>query len=140
MAKSCVRCQTVKNSPAVAPLHPWLWPSCPWQRVHVDFAGPFKGKMFLILMDGHSKWPEVIEMSTTSSEKTIEAQYDSSLQDMGYWNSWYLITGPNLYTSQEFARFTKANGIKHIWTTPYPPFLSDKHDTHMDIYTNTLQC
>ena len=34
----------------------------------MDFAGPSKGKMFLILVDGHSKWPEVIEMSTTTSE------------------------------------------------------------------------
>ena len=69
LEEACVRCQVVKSKPAVAPLHPWLWPSCPWQRIHVDFAGPFKGKMFLILVDGHSKWHEVIEMSTTTSEK-----------------------------------------------------------------------
>ena len=71
VAKSCVRCQSVKSKPAIAPLHPWLWSSRPWQRIHMDFAGPFKGKMFLILIDRHSKWPEVIEMSTTTSEKTI---------------------------------------------------------------------
>ena len=27
--------QSVQNSPAVAPLHPWLWPTRPWQRIHL---------------------------------------------------------------------------------------------------------
>ena len=29
MVKSCIPCQETKNAPAVAPLHPWLWPMCP---------------------------------------------------------------------------------------------------------------
>ena len=31
----------------------------PRSHVHVDFAGPFYGKMCLILIDAHSKWIEV---------------------------------------------------------------------------------
>lgn len=34
---NCVDCQAVKNSPAAAPLHPWLWPAKPWQRVHLTW-------------------------------------------------------------------------------------------------------
>ncbi len=41
-------CQAVKRAPPVAPLHPWVWPSRPWQRVN---AGPFQGSMFLIAVD-----------------------------------------------------------------------------------------
>jgi hypothetical protein len=26
-------------------LHPWAWPSSPWDRIHIDFAGPFLNKM-----------------------------------------------------------------------------------------------
>ena len=44
-AHGCVACQAVKNSPPVAPLHPWVWPEHPWQRIHVDFAGPFMNKL-----------------------------------------------------------------------------------------------
>jgi len=44
----------------------------PWQRVHIDFAGPFMGKMFLIVVDSHSKWIEVEMMSNITSEATIE--------------------------------------------------------------------
>ena len=71
-AKACVPCQSVKRAPATAPLHPWAWPEKPWQRVHLDFAGPFQGSMFLIAVDAHSKWPEVYSMSSTSALKTIE--------------------------------------------------------------------
>ena len=56
---SSVSCQKVRNLPSVAPLHPWSWPTKPWQRIHVDFAGPFFHRMFLVVIDSHSKWPEV---------------------------------------------------------------------------------
>ena len=38
LVKSCKSCQAVKSAPAAIPLHPWTWPSKPWQRIHVDFA------------------------------------------------------------------------------------------------------
>lgn len=41
-AKSCPRCQSVQRKPGLAPLHPWMWPSSPWERIHVDFVGPFE--------------------------------------------------------------------------------------------------
>ena len=68
LAKSCTACQLVKSA---APLHPWLWPDQPWQRIHIDYAGSFRGKMFLLLVDAHSKWPEIFEMASSTSESTI---------------------------------------------------------------------
>jgi hypothetical protein len=68
---SCMSCQSHKNAPSPAPLHPWTWPTKPWKRIHIDFAGPFLGKSFLVVVDAHSKWPEVFEMSSTSAAKTI---------------------------------------------------------------------
>ena len=52
--RTCANCQEVQSSPPVAPLNPWKWPSRPWARLHLDFAGPFENKMFLILIDAHS--------------------------------------------------------------------------------------
>ena len=72
LAKSYVACQAVKNAPPVAPLHPWIWPARPWQRIHVDFAGPFYHQSFLIIVDAHSKWPEVIPMKSTTATATIQ--------------------------------------------------------------------
>ena len=40
-AKSCSGCQLTQREPSTVPVHPWEWPSLPWQRIHIDFAGPF---------------------------------------------------------------------------------------------------
>ena len=70
LARSCVPCQQNKHAPA--PLHPRAWPTKPWQRLHIDFAGPFMGTSFLVIVDAHSKWPEVFEMSITTTTNTIK--------------------------------------------------------------------
>ena len=46
LVKSCSACQSVRQAPPEAPLHPWSWPSRPWKQVHIDFVGPFQGKMY----------------------------------------------------------------------------------------------
>ena len=47
----CAPYQFVRNKPLQAPVQPWQWPKQPWQRIHVDFAGPFMNKMFLLVVD-----------------------------------------------------------------------------------------
>ena len=47
MVKKCDTCQLHNKSPRAAPVHPWKWPEKPWNRIHIDYAGPFIGKMFL---------------------------------------------------------------------------------------------
>ena len=49
-----------------------LTPLKPWKWIHADFAGLFKGKMFFLVMDTHSKWPEIVEMSSTTATKTVK--------------------------------------------------------------------
>ena len=70
---SCESCQAIKSALPKAPLlHPWILPTRPRQRVHVDFDGPFQVHMFLLMMDAHSKWLEIIELTSMTSSKTIE--------------------------------------------------------------------
>ena len=119
MAKSCQSCQSVKGSPRVVPLQPWTWPSRPWQRVHLDFAGPFQGAVFLVAVDTYSKWPEVKVLLTTTVSKTLNVLRE-----------WFAVhgvpehivtdNGPQ-FVADEFNNFTKCNGIKHIRSAPYHP-------------------
>ena len=119
MAKSCQECQSVKQAPPQAPMHPWILPLKPWQRVHIDFAGPFLGKMFFIAVDGHSKWPEVVEMAQVTTSKTVDI--------LIYLFSCYGLpeqivsdNGPQ-FISSEFDKFMKGNGIEHVRCSPYQP-------------------
>ena len=69
--RNCNSCQQVKKPPAPAPLTPWLWPSNPWHRIHVDYAQDKMGHYF-ILVDAHSRWPEIYFMrENTSATATI---------------------------------------------------------------------
>ena len=72
VVKQCTDCQQSCPSPPAAPLHPWEWPAHPWSHLHLDFAGPFLGHMFLVLVDKHSKWMEVKLMNSISATKTVE--------------------------------------------------------------------
>ena len=53
--KQCSDCRATRKDPPPVPFHPWTWPEKPWSRIHIDYAGPMKGKMFLLMMDAHSK-------------------------------------------------------------------------------------
>ena len=112
IAKACGSCQSHRNAPPPAPLHPWTWPTKPWQRIHIDFAGPFLSKSYLVVVDAHSKWPEIFDMSTTSATQTIATlcQLFSVVSE----------NSPQ-FISEEFADFMKKNGIKHIQCAPYHP-------------------
>ena len=105
--------------PAAAPSHPWVWPDAPLETCACWFAGPFLVKMFFILVDTHSKWPEVVMMSSTTSLRTIEA-LRSIFSQFGLQEQ--LVSDNGLqFTSEEFSHFMKANGVKHILSAPYHP-------------------
>ena len=119
VARSCSECAAVKQAPVKAPLHPWTWPSRPWQRLHIDFAGPFLNKNFLIAVDVHSKWAEVVEMQQATTTKTITALcYMFAMH--GIPEQLVSDNGPQ-FISVEFVEFVKSNGIQHTRSSPYHP-------------------
>ena len=48
VTKKCVQCQQHHREERNALLHPLEFPTKPWQRIHLDFAGPFLEKKWLI--------------------------------------------------------------------------------------------
>lgn len=119
LVKSCTQCQSVKKAPPVAPLHPWLWPTRVFQRVHIDYAGPFQGNMFFVAVDAYSKWPEVFVMQSTTVTNTIQALRHMFAR-YGLPEQIVSDNGPQ-FTSEEFAVFLKMNGVKHTRSSPYHP-------------------
>ena len=117
--KSCEPCQQSQKSPPVIPLHPWSWPSKPWTRVHIDYAGLFMGKMFLLIIDAHSKWLEVHPTTVTTSTATI-VLLRKSFATFGLPEVVVSDNGSK-FTSDEFETFLKKNGVKHVKMPPYHP-------------------
>ena len=115
VAKSCMECQAVKKSPAAASLHPWSWPSRVYQRIHVDFMGPFQGAMFLVIVDAYSKWPDVIVMQNTSASKTIDC-LQSLFCSFGYPEQLVSDNSP-WFISEEFEMFLVSSICIMLLTT-----------------------
>ncbi|XP_011705972.1 PREDICTED: uncharacterized protein K02A2.6-like [Wasmannia auropunctata] len=66
--KDCEACRAIAINPNKSPLIKFQEAEFSFDRIHINFAGPFKGKTYLILIDAFTKWPEVFEMSNTNSE------------------------------------------------------------------------
>ena len=77
------------------------------------------GRMFLILVDAHSKWMEVKPVSSATSAVTIE-QLRSIFATHGLPEMLVSDNG-SVFTSEEFKDFTKNNGIRHVTSAPYHP-------------------
>ena len=116
---NCQSCQENRKLPAEAPWHPWEYPSRPWSRLHLDFAGPFMNKMFLIIVDAYSKWIDVSVMNSTTSESTI-AKLEQVFATHGLCDMIVTDNG-SAFTSAEFAAFVHKYGIKHRTTAPWHP-------------------
>ena len=116
---SYTECQAMKMSPSAAPLHPWQWPSNAFQRLHIDFTGPFQGSMFLVGIDAYSKGPQVALTQSTTVSKTMEV--------VGRVFSIYSLPEHIVQTMdrnsrvKKFAVFMKSNIIRHTHTAPYHP-------------------
>ena len=115
----CHHCQEQQSAPPVALLQPWKWPSRPWARLHMDFAGPVNGKMILIVIDTHSRWIEAYPTKTATSSAVIEL---SRVLFSQFGIPEVLVTdnGP-CFVSEEFEIFLVKNGIKHITSALYHP-------------------
>ena len=90
-----------------------------WPEQVTDELKPYKARQNEIGMecDAHSKWLEVIMMSSTTAQRTTEALW-SIFSHYGLPEQLVSDNGPH-FTSQEFAEFMNRNGIKHILCSPY---------------------
>ena len=135
--QNCQPCQQHQKSPAPAPLHPWEWPDRPWVRLHIDHAGPFLGKYFLVVVDAHSKWIEIVVVPSTATHHTIH----NLRRIFATHGLLEVLVSDNAtsFTSSEFQEFTKRNGIHHIRSAPYHPATNGLAERTVQTFKNAMK-
>ena len=98
-----------------------------WVRLHLDYAGPYYNKMFLIIVDSLSKWIDMIPSSSATSEETIE-KLRTVFANFGL--SEQIVTdNGSVFTT---------NGIQQIRTAPYHPASNDQAERTVQTFKTTL--
>lgn len=118
VCNACRTCAEVADLPPKTTVVPWSWPNSPFDRIHIDFFF-FNELTFLIVVDAHSKWFEVIPMTATTAGNTV-AKLKEIFSRFGVPRKLVSDNGPP-FTSDEFLNFLVKNGVKHVTSAPYHP-------------------
>ena len=93
--------------------------------------------MFLVVVDSHSKWPEVIPMTSTSAARTIE-RLRKLFATHGLPEQLVSDNGSES-TSDEFRTFMRNNGIKHIRSAPHHPATNGSAERFVQTFKQALR-
>uniref|UniRef100_A0A0N4WFH5 RNA-directed DNA polymerase n=1 Tax=Haemonchus placei TaxID=6290 RepID=A0A0N4WFH5_HAEPC len=132
--QKCRHCQETAKMPRKTILSSLSDETKPWNRVHIDFAGPINGKMYLVVVDSYSKWPEVLDMSSSTVKATLRelkklfARFENPRVIVSY--------NGTQFTSKEFQEFCEKQGIEHIRS--FHPQSNGQAERFVDTLKRTL--
>ena len=118
---------------------PVAWPQTeakPWFQLHLDFAGPINGMAYLVVVDGHSKWPEVIPLKSATSGMTVGAR-DRIISTHGIPETLVSHNGTQ-FPTYEFSQFCSQWSIEHIGIPPYHTQSNEQAERFVDMLKRVL--
>lgn len=135
--RCCQRCVETAKAPGKHTLESWPLAAAPWERVHIDYAGPVDGWWYLVIVDAYSKWLEVFQMNTTTTFVTLE----SLRQTFARYGLPKTLVSDNgrQFISEEFEKFCSDNGIEHLKTAPYHPQSNGQAERMVDTLKRALK-
>ena len=93
--------------------------------------------MYLVIVDAYSKWPEVFEMSSSSTAATLR---ELRMLFTRFGNPRVAVSGNETqFTATEFQEFCKKEGIEHVRSPPFHPQSNGQAERFVDILKRTLQ-
>ncbi|MFH4981289.1 hypothetical protein AB6A40_007998, partial [Gnathostoma spinigerum] len=136
MVRHCQPCALALKDPVKTNLASWPIPDKPWSRIHIDYAGPFEGHYFLVVVDAHSKWHEIFMTDQSTASTTLKLLRQLFAQ----FGMPEVIVSDNgtQFTSTQFADFCKRNGIEHIFSPPYHPQSNGQAERFVDTFKRTM--
>ncbi|XP_017479034.1 PREDICTED: uncharacterized protein K02A2.6-like [Rhagoletis zephyria] len=115
----CEQRQIIGENPPAAPRQHIPSTDQPWETLHIDFAGPFQGNTFLVVVDAMSKWLEVKIVSNMSSME-VKHKLREIIATHGLPKRIISDNG-TAFSSAELRDFYSENGIKFHTSAPYHP-------------------
>uniref|UniRef100_A0A914I9R3 RNA-directed DNA polymerase n=1 Tax=Globodera rostochiensis TaxID=31243 RepID=A0A914I9R3_GLORO len=136
--RNCPDCALSARTPPKVPLRPWPSAGAVYERLHMDFAGPCNdGFKYLVVVDAHSKWPEVIKMNTTSAPLLI-TQLTWLFSRYGFPKEIVSDNGPP-FRSHDFSLFCRSRGIKQSFSPPFHPQSNGQAERFVDILKRQMR-
>lgn len=118
-------CIQVRPSPARAPLACWDYPSAPFQRIHIDFLGPFNGVSYLGIIDAHTKWVEASKLYEFMSRFGLP---QCIVSDNG-----------SAFTSSRLSEFCELNAINHLTSRAFNPASNGQVESYVKVVKKGLK-
>ena len=120
--KSCSQC--IQKCKPVSRPKSMARPLFPFQRLFMDFAGPFQrsrrgNRYFLVIQDDFSKYLKIFPFRECSSENVIEALRTVFVEE-GVPKEIVSDNGTH-FTARNVARYLNDQGVRHIRSPPYHP-------------------
>lgn len=135
--KFCTKCAVAGKSPIKTLLHSWPTPNKIWERVHIDYAGPFKNAYYLFVIDAFSKWPEIIKTESTTSTQTIKIL--TTLFSRFGTPEQIVSDNGRQFVSEQFQSYCNSNGIEHLQTSPYTPMSNGQAERFVDTFKRSIK-
>lgn len=136
MARHCGICNSMRNDPPKVGTHEWEAAEAPFERVHIDYAGPFMNAYLLVLVDAFSKWPFVHIVKNITAKTTIHKC--KIFSEFGSPKIIVMDNGRN-FRSAEFQQFLKANDITPKFIAPYHPSTNGQAERFIQTMKNSLR-
>ena len=135
--RNCSSCQKHRRAPNRAPIHPWEWARAPWKRIHIDYAGPYHNRMFLVIVDSYSKWLDVIP--TTGSTSTTTIKHLRNVFATHGLPEVIVNDNGTAFVSEEFKQFLRKNGIQQVTSAPYHPSSNGQAERYVQTFKRTIE-
>ena len=134
---NCTSCAENRREPNAPALGQWEYASVPWQRVHVDHAGPFMGHYWLLWVDSYSKFAGVQRVKHPDSATTIKCLRET-FSLFGLPNQLVSDNGP-AFVGEEFQEFLHRNGVQHNRSAPCHPQTNGEAERFVQTFKRSMK-
>ncbi|CAD5222802.1 unnamed protein product [Bursaphelenchus xylophilus] len=134
----CADCAVVGKDNVRVPIQLWSRPNNPWERIHIDLCGPLHGKMWLIVVDSYSKWPEAIDMGRNTTSKAVISKLRNLFSIHGIPEQIVSDNGTQ-FTSSEMANFCRLNKIEQNFSAPEKQSSNGQAERMVQTFKNAIR-